>query len=246
MVRNFYLPLGIIASCIIAGSLIWTSCDDREPCSRCGQITSAFIDKRFRVFIGELDTFLIYYDSLEKASIFFPLCSSDLLSSLETENVVEVSGSFRNQCSASDIDGIEVNEIQWLSSCLPPIAQLNGPYDLDNRWFIHYVQTPDTLLYPPCEGDGFIVFDTSERTIHSHPSINSCIGTYAIVNDSTLLMPTDFGCTLGVGNNYQSYFENVFNDVLKTNSSITYSINKNILVLKYKADNSMIRLFLTE
>lgn len=107
--------------------------------------------------------------------------------------------------------------------------------------FVHH-----TSFLIPCEGIGFVVFHTSERVIHGHPSINSCSGTYTIVNDSTLQMPADFVCTLAVGNSSQMYFENVFNDVINPNSNITYSINKNIPVLKNKADNSMIRLFFTE
>jgi hypothetical protein len=173
------------------------------------------------------------------------VCSAELLKPFENDNVVNVSGSFRNLCnSAAQV--IAIDEVERVTSCVPPIPQFDGPFDLNNRWLVHYIQTQDTTLYPPCDGDGFVIFHTSESSIHCHPSINSCMGTYTIVNDSTLQMPEDFGCTLAVGNRSQSYFEGVFGDVINRGSIITYSINKNILILKNKASKSMVRLFITQ
>jgi hypothetical protein len=234
-----------VAGSILILCFIW-SCDDREPCTGCGEVTSSLSQKRFQVVIDEWDTLLIQHDSSERTSTSFQLCFPETLIPFESQNIVEVSGSFRIRCEEPDRQQIDVNEITWISTCLPPIPQLNGPYFLDNRWLIHYIQTQDTLLYPPCEGEGFIDFDDIEQNIHTHPSLNSCMGTYTIINDSTLQMPADFGCTLSVGNSSQRYFENIFDDVITRDAHITFSINNNILILRNKAENSMVRLFLIE
>jgi len=245
MVKSKYHGIGFVSGLILTLCMFY-ACDDSEPCSRCSsKINSAFVDQLFTVLINDADTLLVDRDNDVATAYVFMVCSAELLRPFEHDNVVKVSGSFRNLCnSAAQV--IAIDEVERVTSCVPPIPQLDGPFELGSTWRIHYIQTQDTTLYPPCEGDDFVVFDPLERSIHSHPSINSCMGTYTIVNDSTIQIPDDFECTLAVGNRSQSYFEGVFNDVIDRGSIITYSITKNILVLKNKANESMIRLFVTE
>jgi hypothetical protein len=238
---KFYRTIGGL----ILISLLY-SCDEDEPCSRCSaEIQSSFENKLFSVLFTSFDTLLLDRDGDPTTVYSFATCSSELLRSFENDNVIKVSGSFRNECE-SGLLRISVDEAELVESCLPTIPQLEGSFPLDNIWYIDYIQTQDTLAYTPCDATSFVTFNTGENSIQATIAINWLVGDYELVNDSTMRMPPDFAMSLAVGNSSQMSFLNLFGEVIEPQSLITYSINKNVLTLKNKADNSSVRLYVTQ
>ena len=233
---------------LVVLSIFCWSCSEPETCVTCeGPIDSTFKDTFFGVFLNrDADTILVHYDSISNERNIMELCSTGMVKAIETTKVIKASGVFRNSCDPDGDKNVELQSVVVVESCNPQVPRLHGKYSLENIWFIEYIQTQDIVVYPPCEGDSFLVFDISENYLSGVMSINGFVVDYIRPNDSTIKLSDSFGAGLIVGTNSQSRFEQIFQQLASENSILTYSIKGNTLTLKNKEKNSLIKLYTME
>ncbi|MBX2965427.1 MAG: hypothetical protein KF845_04715 [Cyclobacteriaceae bacterium] len=178
------------------------------------------------------------------------LCSTDAIVNVEITKVIKASGNYKYACSSTDIELIEVESFEALETCLPDISEINGSFPLHNQWMIQYIQTPGTLVFPPCEGYSNINFYTQENIMAGNSSFNWFHSTYSITDEITIQIET-LALSLGIGTNAQAYFEKKLLEVLDSKAlmqgnkpKITYLIDNNFLTLENTSKNSLIKLYL--
>lgn len=225
---------------------VFSSCKKEEICVRCANsVDSVFVDTYFQFLLNSnLDSALVQYDTVNNTSVTYELCSTEKLKNVELTKIVSASGNFKHPCNDATSTFIELTDLKVVDSCLPNIVQIEGDFSLNNDWLVYYIQTTDTLVYPPCEGYSEIFFDTENNALGGTLSYNWFYGNYVDIDAMSIQMPEGFYLSLGIGTQSQTYFENKLLEILGSNAVITYSIEKNFLILENKAINSIIKLYL--
>ena len=230
---------------ILLGFLFFGACDQEEtPCLGCKEeVDETFANVYFQVLQVGDDTLVRHYDSAGRVWLYYNVCSPEILTVLN-ETTIVASGGFRTLCQNPSIMLADIEEFELVPFCVPAVPNLVGNFELTNTWLIHYIQTMDTTMSPPCEGSSDISFSNwPDNEVSGVLSLNSFVGTYTEINDSTIQMPASFIVTLSVGTLAQNYFEGLYLQCLE-GAAITYSIDNNILTLKNKSQNSVIRAYL--
>ncbi len=236
----------LLVSFLLFPLLSISSCNKNEPCFRCEDtVDSIFTDTYFQVMLNANSDFILTWtDSVSNVSESYEMCSTNLLNGIETTKIIKATGNFKYACGSKSNKLIELNEFEVIEICLPSIDQINATFSLHNDWMLHYIQTGDTIIFPPCEGYSNIIFDTQQNIMEGSISFNWFNGSYIEIDETTIQLPETFSLGLGIGTLTQIYFEKIFLEVLEPNAVITYSIDKNFLTLSNMSKNSFIKLYL--
>ena len=230
------------------------ACDKlpEEPvCEVCNdEAGERFSNRYFRVVPGwDAQPVLAEYDSASGESTAFRFCPGALQeeagATLQFTQLVKASGSYKRSCEDETEQLIDLTAYEIIYTCPPPIPQLSGEFSIFRFWQVQWLQTPDTLLYPPCEGPSFLeFFNDDEPYFHGSTGQNGITGLFSL-HDGQVLQIADYVQTLVVGTDQQVAFELLFMTIFERNASFSYAIEDNFLTLTNSENQSSVRLFTT-
>ena len=228
--------------------LAFSNCERDDTTTLCGNrdVLEKFEDKYLRFVIT---------DARPKEAVgrFFHLDSTSNITTeyqscvlhdykLEHKKIVKASGKIMRQTGKDVLNYIQVENYSIVDYCTPSFAIKSGEFTLENRWDILSLQTPDTVLYVPCEAypsGAFLVIDQGSAS--GSTGINGFGGLINIIS-ATEFQLDNYAIGLFAGTKAENKFQNFLIECLAPKTNLHYTIGNNTLLIQNPVNNYSIKL----
>lgn len=182
-------------------------------------------------------------DTLSNVTSEYRSCMMYEYDVLENTKIIKASGRTFTPGEPTGLEFIIVDSFEEVDYCLPSYVVNNGQYSLDNRWKIYSLETPDTVLYVPCEAypDGaFINIDQS--SISGFTGANGFAGKIIIESGNTFQLH-NIALGLVVGTKAENRFEENLIGCFSSDTVLEYTLENNVLTIRNPLNDFMLKLF---
>jgi len=230
--------------------LLFSRCGEDKISQDCGgrEVLESFNDKYLRFIITEARpteavASFIHLDSASNITTEYQSCVLHDYDKLENMKVIKANGRIFKQTDGDRLKLIQVDNYDFIDYCSPAFEIKVGEFTLENRWDVVSLQTPDTLLYVPCEAypDGAFI-TIGNGTLSGFSGVNGFAGKLTVTS-STELQLDNVSLGLIAGTNAQNEFEGFLFECLKSNTTLYYRLEKNTLLIENRINNYSIKLF---
>lgn len=244
MISRFMFSLFVILL-----TLSFSNCEKDSIPNVCGnrEVIEQFEDKYLRFIITEARP-------KEAVASFFHLDSTSNITTeyqscilhdykLEHKKIVKASGKVFGRTEKDVLNYIQVENYSIVDYCTPSFEITSGEFTLENRWDILSLETPDTVLYVPCE-----TYPSGAFLAINDGTISGSTGANGFGGPVDSISPTEFqldNYNLGllVGTKAENMFQNFLIECLAPKTNLNYTIENNTLLIQNPANNYSIKLF---